>query len=251
MLKKLFPLKNGQFERKSFINRVTRQVGPYSYHWGRRGRCLVWFPGKKEKRDHDSFNIFQKSKWQVFKLAIFQVVSPLEGGGCWIQELFPEFGFVNLDPAGSVLLSLFWICSDVVVWRCFTSTVMILSGSLILKLFSKDGIRVAIGNSILQSPTVIWNCSLNYYFKYQSVILCLIYHRSFGDVVAIYDSNWYIKRLSNIEIDKNKMRYFGPLSHNFRPRERGCLARMDPPYIGGPHDTASPVLNPYIRPWQV
>ena len=125
---------------------------------------------------------------------------------------------------------------------------MILSRSLIQKLFSKDGIRVAIGKSILQSPTVIGNCSLNYYFKYQSVILCLIYHRSFGGVFAIYDSNWYIKRLNNIEIDKNKMHYFGALSHNFRPRWRGCFTRTDPPYIGAsissPHTTACPVLNP-------
>jgi hypothetical protein len=35
-------------------------------------------------------------------------------------------------------------------------------------------------------------------------------------VVAIYDSDWYIKRLNDIEIDKKKnMLYFGPLSHNF------------------------------------
>jgi hypothetical protein len=147
------------------------------------------------------------------------------------------------------LLSLFWIYSDVVVWWCFTSTVMILLGSLIQQLLSKDGIRVAIGKSIFQSPTVIWNCSLNYYFKYQSVILCLTYHRSFRGVVAIYDSNWYIKRLNNIETDKTKMRYFGPLSHNFRSRGRGCFARTDPPpyigaSIGGPHTTVSPVLNP-------
>jgi hypothetical protein len=27
-----------------------------------------------------------------------------------------------------------------------------------------------------------------------------MYHRSFDDVVAIYDSNWYIKRLDYIEI---------------------------------------------------
>ena len=26
-------------------------------------------------------------------------------------------------------------------------------------------------------------------------------HRSFGGVIAIYDSNWYVKRLNNIEID--------------------------------------------------
>ena len=42
----------------------------------------------------------------MFKLAIFQVVSPggfWGGGGGGIQELYPEFGFVNLDPAGSVI----------------------------------------------------------------------------------------------------------------------------------------------------
>jgi hypothetical protein len=38
----------------------------------------------------------------VFKLAIFQVVSPFFLGGA-IHELFPEFDFVNLDLAGSVL----------------------------------------------------------------------------------------------------------------------------------------------------
>jgi hypothetical protein len=36
----------------------------------------------------------------MFKLSIFQVVSPFLGE---IHELFSEFGFVNLDPAGSVL----------------------------------------------------------------------------------------------------------------------------------------------------
>jgi hypothetical protein len=46
-------------------------------------------------------------------------------------------------------------------------------------------------------------------------VLCLICHRSFDGVAAIDDSNQYIKRLNNIEIDKKKMRYFGPLSHNF------------------------------------
>ena len=44
-------------------------------HWGRRGSSSDFPEEKKEKRDHDSFNIFQKSKRQVFKLAIFQVVS--------------------------------------------------------------------------------------------------------------------------------------------------------------------------------
>ena len=70
---------------------------------GYQGRNYHWFPGKKEKRDHDSFNIFQKSKRQVFKLAIYQVVSPFFWGEGGIHELFPEFGFVNVDPAGSVL----------------------------------------------------------------------------------------------------------------------------------------------------
>ena len=31
--------------------------------------------------------------------------------------------------------------------------------------------------------------------------LCLINDRNFDSVVAIYDSNWYIKRLNNIKID--------------------------------------------------
>jgi hypothetical protein len=38
-------------------------------------------------------------------------------------------------------------------WRCFTSTVMIHTGRWIQTLLSKDGIRVAIGKSILYSPT--------------------------------------------------------------------------------------------------
>jgi len=33
--------------------------------------------------------------------------------------------------------------------------------------------------------------------------ITLIYHRSVDGVVAIYYSNLYIKRLNNIEIDKN------------------------------------------------
>jgi len=71
-------------------------------------------------------------------------------------------------------------------------------------------------------------------------VLCLINHRSFDGVVAIYDSNWYIKRLNIIKIDK-KMRYFVPLSHKVR---LGTL----PPLIRGPQSAvpcpASPVLNP-------
>ena len=66
---------------------------------------------------------------------------------------------------------------------------------------------MAIGKSILHSPTKY--CHLKLFIKilfkkYQLVVLCLIYHRNFDSVVAIYDSNWYIKRLNNIEIDKKK-----------------------------------------------
>ena len=43
-------------------------------------------------------------------------------------------------------------------------------------------------------------------------MLSFIYHTSFDDIVLIYDSNWYIKCINNIEIDKKKMGYFGPLS---------------------------------------
>jgi len=49
-------------------------------------------------------------------------------------------------------------------------------------------------------------------------------------VIAIYDSNWYIRRLNNIEIDKKKlkkMRYFGPLNHN-RRRPYPCLPGFKP-----------------------
>jgi hypothetical protein len=48
-------------------------------------------------------------------------------------------------------------------------------------------------------------------------VLCLIYNRSFDGLVGIYDCNWYIKRLDNIETDYNWDRYFRPLGHNFRP----------------------------------
>jgi hypothetical protein len=69
-----------------------------------------------------------------------------------------------------------------------------LSDRLIQKLVSKDGIRVTIRKSTLHSPPMC--CHLKLLIKLflnQLVMLCLIYHRSF--VVAIYDSNWYIKRL--------------------------------------------------------
>jgi hypothetical protein len=71
----------------------------------------------------DSFNIFQKSKRQVFKLAIFQVVSP-------------EFGFVNLDPA------LFWICSDVVMLHIHRNdTVGQFNPEAVLKRWDSSGNR--------------------------------------------------------------------------------------------------------------
>jgi hypothetical protein len=42
-----------------------------------------------------------------------------------------------------------WLKIACVVCSCFTSTATTLSGRLIQKLFSKDGIRVAIGKSIM------------------------------------------------------------------------------------------------------
>jgi hypothetical protein len=36
-------------------------------------------------------------------------------------------------------------------------------------------------------------------------MLCLIYHRNFDGVIALYDSNRYIKRLNNIKIEKNAL----------------------------------------------
>ena len=52
-------------------------------------------------------------------------------------------------------------------------------------------------------------------------------------VVAIYDSDWYIKRLNDIEIDKK--RNFGPLSYNFWPQSVApytCLPYCKPPRYG-------------------
>ena len=50
-------------------------------------------------------------------------------------------------------------------------------------------------------------------------MLCLIYHRSFDSVVAIYYSKWFIKRLNNIESDKKKQqpknRYFRVFKSQF------------------------------------
>jgi hypothetical protein len=61
-----------------------------------------------------------------------------------------------------------------------------------IQLFAEDGFRIAIGKSILHSPTKY--CHLKLFIKilfkkYQLVVLCLIYHRNFDSVVAIYDSN--------------------------------------------------------------
>ena len=56
------------------------------------------------------------------------------------------------------LKAIFYACVGL---KCFTSIVMILSVRLFQKLFSKDGIRVAIGKSILHSPTKLKYCHLN------------------------------------------------------------------------------------------
>ena len=62
--------------------------------------------------------------------------------------------------------------------------------------------------------TIIWNYSLTYYFRNQSVVLCLIYHRSF-DVAPIDDINFDIKRLHYIEIDINKNALFWVVMSQF------------------------------------
>ena len=81
-----------------------------NYHCGIGGSSSDFPEEKKEKRDHDSFNIFQKSKRQVFKLAIFQVVSPFFREGFmnffqslvslirlrWIRPCFLYFGFAPM-----------------------------------------------------------------------------------------------------------------------------------------------------------
>ena len=51
-------------------------------------------------------------------------------------------------------------------------------------------------------------------------MLCLIYHRNFDGMLALYDSNRYIKRLNNIEIEKNAL--FWAVKSQFS--ERGGLA---------------------------
>jgi len=63
---------------------------------------------------------------------------------------------------------------------------------------------------------------------------------SWQSVVAIYDSNWYIKCLNNIIIDKKKMHYFWALSHNFR---MGLSPPLQGVSISGLHTAASPVLS--------
>ena len=69
---------------------------------------------------------------------------------------------------------------------------------------SSDNRKIHLHSCIDRLSTIILNYSLKYYFRNQSVVLCLIYHRSFDGVAAIDDSNWYIKRLNNIEIEKKR-----------------------------------------------
>jgi len=67
-------------------------------------------------------------------------------------------------------------------------------------------------------------------------VLCLIYHRNFDSVVAIYDSNWYIKRLNNIEIDLKKS-YFWVLKLQF------AVGGVNPPNTGPQSATPYPCLS--------
>ena len=70
-------------------------------------------------------------------------------------------------------------------------------------------------------------------------MLCLIYPRSFDVVVAMYDSDWYIKRLINIEIDKNAL--FWAVKPQF-------WDGTNPSYMGasisGSSTPAAPAFNP-------
>ena len=76
---------------------------------------------------------------------------------------------------------------------------------------------MAIGKSILHSPTKYYHLKLFIKILFLKSISCVMFNlpsklRRRG---AFDDSNWYIKRLNYIEIDKKKYIYFGPLSHNF------------------------------------
>ena len=79
-------------------------------------------------------------------------------------------------------------------------------------------------------------------------MLCLIYHRNFDGVIALYDSNRYIKRLNNIKIEKNAL--FWAVKSQFSD---GGAQPTDTPYIGvsigDNHTPATPVLNSQLRPW--
>jgi hypothetical protein len=63
---------------------------------------------------------------------------------------------------------------------------------------------VAIGKSILHTPIKYYHLKLFIKILFLKSISCVIYHLSFDGVAAFDDSNWYIKRLNYIEIDKNK-----------------------------------------------
>ena len=77
---------------------------------------------------------------------------------------------------------------------------------------------MAIGKSILHSPTKYCHLKLFIEILFKKSISCVMLNlpqKLLGSLVAIVDSNWYIKRLNRMEIDFKKMRYFGPLSHIF------------------------------------
>jgi len=59
-------------------------------------------------------------------------------------------------------------------------------------------------------------------------MLCLIYHRNFDGMLALYDSNRYIMRLNNIEIEKNAL--FGAVKSQFS--DGGLSLRI--PLTSGP-----------------
>ena len=99
-------------------------------------------------------------------------------------------------------------------WWCFTSTVMILSSFSQKMGYEWQQENVSCILRLSTTCTIIWNYSLTYYFRNQSVVLCLIYHRSF-DVAPIDDINFDIKRLHYIEIDINKNALFWVVMSQF------------------------------------
>jgi hypothetical protein len=56
-------------------------------------------------------------------------------------------------------------------------------------------------------------------------VLCLIYSRSFDVVVAMYDSDWYIKRLNSIENSYSMFCFnLGTIDH---PRDHPRVSRVE------------------------